>query len=142
MSRREAKIKVLSDELSHHQALVRAGLDLRQWESSNTAERMRHLISDRDHSRAEALSSMQLSYLRELDHASIHVMQLCICRPGVRTVAAFCMLDPSTRTSRPRPAGIPKPGTEYELVRTRCRDNDVTSTATSSVRRERGSRLK
>ncbi|KAG9667831.1 hypothetical protein KCU99_g8745, partial [Aureobasidium melanogenum] len=58
------KIKVLSDELSHHQALVRAGLDLRQWESSNTAERMRHLISDRDHSRAEALSlSMQLNYL-------------------------------------------------------------------------------
>ncbi|KAG9654767.1 hypothetical protein KCU64_g6996, partial [Aureobasidium melanogenum] len=58
------KSKVLSDELSHHQALVRAGLDLRQWESSNTAERMRHLISDRDHSRAEALSlSMQLNYL-------------------------------------------------------------------------------
>ncbi|KAG9614380.1 hypothetical protein KCV04_g16597, partial [Aureobasidium melanogenum] len=58
------KIKVLSDELSHHQALVRAGLDLRQWESSNTAERMHHLISDRDHSHAEALSlSMQLNYL-------------------------------------------------------------------------------
>lgn len=60
----EKKIKVLSDELSHNQALVRAGLDLRQWESSNTAERMRHLISDRDHSRAEALSlSMQLNYV-------------------------------------------------------------------------------
>ncbi|KAH0351424.1 hypothetical protein KCU83_g4387, partial [Aureobasidium melanogenum] len=112
------KIKVLSDELSQHQALVRAGLDLRQWESSNTAERMCHIISDRDHSRAEALSLKHAAQLsRELDHASIHVVQSCITlRPGGRTVAASCMFDAEiTWTSRPGPAGIPKPGTEYEL---------------------------
>ncbi|CAD0093680.1 unnamed protein product, partial [Aureobasidium vineae] len=60
------KISALSDEVSHNQALVRAGLDLRQWESSKTAERIHHLISDRDHSRAETLAlSMQLNYLED-----------------------------------------------------------------------------
>ena len=60
------RITILSDEISQSQALVRAGLNLRQWESSKTAEQMRHLISDRDHSRAESLSlSMQLNYLED-----------------------------------------------------------------------------
>jgi hypothetical protein len=58
------RITVLSDEISQSQAFVKAGLDLRQWESRNTAEQIRRLISDRDHSRAEVLSlSMQLVYL-------------------------------------------------------------------------------
>lgn len=60
------KVTTLSDEIAQNQAFIRAGLDLRQWESSKTAERIRHLISDRDHSRAETLSlSMQLNYLEE-----------------------------------------------------------------------------
>lgn len=60
------RITILSDEISQSQALVRAGLNLRQWESSKTAEQMRHLVSDRDHSRAESLSlSMQLNYLED-----------------------------------------------------------------------------
>lgn len=60
------RITILSDEVSQSQALVRAGLNLRQWESSKTAEQMRHLVSDRDHSRAESLSlSMQLKYLED-----------------------------------------------------------------------------
>jgi hypothetical protein len=60
------KITLLSDEISESHALVRAGLDLRRWESKTTAERMRHLTSDRDHSRAETLSlSMQLNYLED-----------------------------------------------------------------------------
>jgi hypothetical protein len=60
------KITLLSDEISERHALVRAGLDLRRWESKTTAERMRHLTSDRDHSRAETLSlSMQLNYLED-----------------------------------------------------------------------------
>ncbi|KAI5266191.1 hypothetical protein E4T47_08320 [Aureobasidium subglaciale] len=43
-----------------------AVLDLRQWESSKTAQRMRHLISDRDHSRAETISlSSQLNYMED-----------------------------------------------------------------------------
>lgn len=46
------KIASLSDEISESQALIRAGLNLRQWESSKTAEQMRHLISDCDHARA------------------------------------------------------------------------------------------
>lgn len=58
------RITVLSDEISQSQEFVKAGLDLRQWESRNTAEQIRRLISDRDHSRAEVLSlSMQLVYL-------------------------------------------------------------------------------
>ncbi|KAH0287006.1 hypothetical protein M436DRAFT_78758 [Aureobasidium namibiae CBS 147.97] len=60
------KITSLSDEISESQALIRAGLNLRQWESSKTAEQMRHLISDRDHARTESLSlSMQLNYLED-----------------------------------------------------------------------------
>jgi hypothetical protein len=60
------RIIVLSDEISQSQAFVKAGLDLRQWESKQIAEQMRHLISDRDHSRAEAFSlSMQLAYLED-----------------------------------------------------------------------------
>jgi hypothetical protein len=60
------KITLLSDEISESHALVRAGLDLRRWESKTTAERIRHLTSDCDHSRAETLSlSMQLNYLED-----------------------------------------------------------------------------
>jgi len=60
------KVTSLSDEISESQALIRAGLDLRQWEPSKTAEQMRHLIFDRDHARAESLSlSMQLNYLED-----------------------------------------------------------------------------
>jgi hypothetical protein len=61
-----SKIETLSYHLSHNQHLVRAILDLRQWESMRTAERMRHITSDRDHSRAETSSlSSQLKYLEE-----------------------------------------------------------------------------
>ncbi|KEQ98898.1 hypothetical protein AUEXF2481DRAFT_1729 [Aureobasidium subglaciale EXF-2481] len=56
----------LPGETSHDQELARAVLDLRQWESSKTAERMRHLVSDRDHSRAETISlSSQLNYMED-----------------------------------------------------------------------------
>ncbi|KAI4849391.1 hypothetical protein E4T44_03382 [Aureobasidium sp. EXF-8845] len=60
------RVTVLLDEISQSQAFVKAGVDLRQWESKQIAEQMRHLISDRDHSRAEAFSlSMQLFYLED-----------------------------------------------------------------------------
>jgi hypothetical protein len=62
----KTRITILSDKISQSQAFVKAGVDLRQWESKQIAEQIRHLISDRDHSRAEAFSlSMQLFYLED-----------------------------------------------------------------------------
>ncbi|THZ07718.1 hypothetical protein D6C95_01886 [Aureobasidium pullulans] len=60
------ELGTLSNDVLHNQDVVRAVLDLRQWESLKAAEQMHHLASDRDHSRAESQSlSKQLNYLEE-----------------------------------------------------------------------------
>lgn len=61
-----AQLDTLQAEVTYNRDMVKAVLELRQWESRKMGERFSQLLSDRNHARADTMSlSNQLNYLEE-----------------------------------------------------------------------------